>query len=238
VSAKDVMLHMLSQPFFKTGRGIGKVLEFAGEGVQAMPFDERATLTNMAVEAGGFTGIIEPGPVVLDYLSTQRGLIPADELRGADRRADADARLRGERFDHRPRDDRADRRDPGRPPQRHPPADRTVSSTRTREGKIDIAYGGILHRRQEGRHGHVRAGRPRKASSGLRVPDGVKALHPVRSQKIRDYAETMGYVALFEQAGVELIDPSCGACIKAGPGVSDNPDQVSCQRDQPQLPGR
>ena len=33
----------------------------------------------------------------------------------------------------------------------------------------------------------------------------------------------MGYVTLFEQAGVELIDPSCGACIKAGPGVMQAP---------------
>ena len=33
VRAKDVMLHLLRQPFFKSGEGIGKVLEFAGEGV-------------------------------------------------------------------------------------------------------------------------------------------------------------------------------------------------------------
>src|SRR5687767_15890491 len=35
VCAKDVMLYILSQPFFKTGQGIGKVLEFAGDGVAA-----------------------------------------------------------------------------------------------------------------------------------------------------------------------------------------------------------
>src|SRR3984885_684041 len=74
VCAKDVMLHILSQPFFKTGQGIGKVLEFAGEGVRAMGLDERATLTNMAVEAGGFTGIIEADEVIVDYLVAQRGL--------------------------------------------------------------------------------------------------------------------------------------------------------------------
>ena len=46
------MLHVLSQPFFKTGAGSGKVLEFAGDGVRGLSLDERATLTNMAVEAG------------------------------------------------------------------------------------------------------------------------------------------------------------------------------------------
>ncbi len=59
VCAKDVMLHILGRPLFKSGEGIGKVLEFAGDGIAPLPLDERATLTNMAVEAGGFTGIIE-----------------------------------------------------------------------------------------------------------------------------------------------------------------------------------
>src|SRR5690606_32303144 len=48
VCAKDVMLHLLSLPFFRTSKGIGKVLEFAGDGVTRLPFDEQATLTNMA----------------------------------------------------------------------------------------------------------------------------------------------------------------------------------------------
>src|SRR5687767_13111326 len=74
VCAKDVMLHILAQDFFKSGQGIGKVLEFAGDGVTSLPLDERSTLTNMAVEAGGFTGIIEADDVVVDYLVKQRGL--------------------------------------------------------------------------------------------------------------------------------------------------------------------
>ena len=50
--------------------------------------------------------------------------------------------------------------------------------------------------------------------------------------------ETMGYVQLFESAGVELIDPSCGACIKAGPGVSDRPDQVTVSAINRNFAGR
>src|SRR4029077_18302888 len=91
VTAKDVMLHLLSQPFWKSGDGIGKVLEFAGSGVRAMGLDERATLTNMAVEAGGFTGIIEADEVVVDYLVKQRGL-DAAAVRASVVRADPGAR--------------------------------------------------------------------------------------------------------------------------------------------------
>ncbi|MEC7726821.1 MAG: aconitase family protein, partial [Planctomycetota bacterium] len=58
------------------------------------------------------------------------------------------------------------------------------------------------------------------------------------SQKIRDYAEKMGYVQLFEGAGVELIDPSCGACIKAGPGVSFTAEEVTVSAINRNVPGR
>ena len=75
VTAKDVMLHLLSPPFLKSGEGIGKVLEFAATASRD-GLDERATLTNMAVEAGGFTGIIEADEVIVDYLVKQRGSRP------------------------------------------------------------------------------------------------------------------------------------------------------------------
>ena len=68
VAAKDVMLYILASDYMKTSKGIGKVLEFAGDDLKNWPMDERATLTNMSVEAGGTTGIIEPDEVTLDYI--------------------------------------------------------------------------------------------------------------------------------------------------------------------------
>src|SRR5947209_13393493 len=90
VSAKDVMLKILSTDYMKEGKGIGQVLEFAGEGLRDWPIDERATLTNMAVEAGGTTGIIEPDEVTLEYLVRMRGL-DADDIRGGFLKSDPDA---------------------------------------------------------------------------------------------------------------------------------------------------
>ncbi|MGA1526282.1 MAG: aconitase family protein, partial [Planctomycetota bacterium] len=75
-------------------------------------------------------------------------------------------------------------------------------------------------------------------AAGRAIPDGVRCYIQVGSQRIRDYAETMGYVQLFEGAGVQLIDPSCGACIKAGPGVSDDPSQVTVSALNRNFPGR
>src|SRR6267378_191143 len=68
VAAKDVMLFILASDYMKTSKGIGKVLEFAGEDLMNWSMDERATLTNMSVEAGGFTGIIEPDEATLAYV--------------------------------------------------------------------------------------------------------------------------------------------------------------------------
>jgi 3-isopropylmalate/(R)-2-methylmalate dehydratase large subunit len=40
------------------------------------------------------------------------------------------------------------------------------------------------------------------------------------------------------RAGAEIVDPSCGACIKAGPGSSDSPEQVTVSAQNRNFPGR
>ncbi len=43
---------------------------------------------------------------------------------------------------------------------------------------------------------------------------------------------------VFERAGVELIEPGCGACVGAGPGVSEREDQVTISAINRNFPGR
>jgi 3-isopropylmalate/(R)-2-methylmalate dehydratase large subunit len=43
---------------------------------------------------------------------------------------------------------------------------------------------------------------------------------------------------VFERAGVQLIDPSCGACINAGPGTSDTAEKVTVSAINRNFPGR
>ena len=87
---KTLMLVILATEYMKTSKGIGKVLEFAGEDLKNWPMDERATLTNMAVEAGGTTGIIEPDELTLEYIVGSRGL-DAEEVRKGFTYSDPDA---------------------------------------------------------------------------------------------------------------------------------------------------
>jgi 3-isopropylmalate/(R)-2-methylmalate dehydratase large subunit len=104
--------------------------------------------------------------------------------------------------------------------------------------RIDIAYGGSCtggKRADMDMYAEVL----RKAlDQGKRVADHVELYIQFGSQLIRDYAIDKGYVDTFEQAGVQLVDPSCGACIKAGPGVSTSPDQVTVSAINRNFTGR
>lgn len=234
VCAKDVMLYLLSQPFWKTGQGIGKVLEFAGEGVSAMPLDERATLTNMAVEAGGFTGIIEADEVVVDYLAKQRGL-SQDEVRPRIVKADPGATY-FETFEVDLSAIEPMVATPGDP--RNGVPLRELEAKVGAEVKINVAYGGSCTGGKKADMDMYASVLKRALDHGKKVADGVHLYIQFGSQDIRRYAEERGYLDVFNRAGAELVDPSCGACIRAGPGVSFTPDEVTVSAINRNFPGR
>ena len=61
-------------PAIRAGAGVGKVFEFGGSVVHALSTDERATLTNMTAELGGFTGLVEPDAETVRFLRERRGI--------------------------------------------------------------------------------------------------------------------------------------------------------------------
>ncbi|HYY42688.1 MAG TPA: aconitase family protein, partial [Pyrinomonadaceae bacterium] len=230
VSAKDVMLKILATDYMKAGKGIGQVLEFAGEGLRDWPIDERATLTNMAVEAGGFTGIIEPDEVVLEYLVRTRGL-EADEVRKGFLRSDEDAEYAAV-FEIDLAEIRPMVATPG------DPRNGVNISELKEEVRIDAAYGGSCTGGKMADMDMYAAVLKRAVEQGKRVAPGVHLYLQFGSQKIKEYARARGYIELFERAGAELIDPSCGACINAGPGASRSAEQVTVSAQNRNFPGR
>ncbi len=230
VSAKDVMLKILSSDYMKQGKGIGQVLEFAGEGIRDWSIDERATLTNMAVEAGGFTGIIEPDDVTLEYLVRSRDMAP-DEVLDGFLRSDEDAEYAAD-FTIDLEEIRPMVATPGDP--RHG----INISDLPGEVKIDTAYGGSCTGGKMADMDMYAAVLTRAVKQGKRVAPGVHLYLQFGSQKIKQYAKDKGYIELFEKAGAELIDPSCGACINAGPGASTSAEQVTVSAQNRNYPGR
>ncbi|MEM0441118.1 MAG: 3-isopropylmalate dehydratase large subunit [Candidatus Caldarchaeum sp.] len=66
VSAKDIILYIIRT--LGTGGCIGHVVEFTGPLTKQLSVEERMTLTNMSIEGGARTAIIEPDQKVYDYI--------------------------------------------------------------------------------------------------------------------------------------------------------------------------
>ncbi len=230
VSAKDVMLKILSTDYMKRGKGIGQVLEFAGEGLRDWPIDERATLTNMAVEAGGTTGIIEPDDVTLAYLVEMRGL-NAEEIRKGFLQSDADAEYAAV-FEIDLTQIRPMVATPG------DPRNGINIDELPAEVRIDAAYGGSCTGGKMADMDMYAAVLKTAVEQGKRVAPGVHLYLQFGSQKIKQYAREKGYIEIFERVGAELIDPSCGACINAGPGASKTAETVTVSAQNRNFPGR
>jgi len=230
VTAKDVMLYILATDYMKQGRGIGQVLEFAGEGLKDMPMDERATLTNMAVEAGGTTGIIEPDEVTLEYVTRMRGLDAEEVLQGF-LKSDADAEYAAV-FEINLDELRPMVATPG------DPRNGVNIEELEEEVRIDAAYGGSCTGGKMADMDMYAAVLKQAVEQGRRVAPGVHLYLQFGSQKIKQYARQKGYIEIFERAGAELIDPSCGACINAGPGASRSPETVTISAQNRNFPGR
>ena len=233
VCAKDVMLYLLSLDYFRGGKGIGQVLEFAGDGVAGLSIDERATLTNMAVEAGGVTGIVEADEAVVDYLAEVRGLDP-QSLQKLVVRSDAAAEYAAS-IELDLADIPVMIATPGDP--RNGVPLRTLEA-RSGEIRVDIAYGGSCTGGKKADMDMYASVLRRALDRNRRVAEGVRLFIQFGSQQIRRYAEERGYLDLFVRAGATLVDPSCGACIRAGPGVSLSPEEVTVSAINRNFPGR
>lgn len=69
VAAKDVILEVLRRLTVKGG--VGKVIEYCGEGVKTLSVPERATITNMGAELGATTSIFPSDEITLEFLKAQ-----------------------------------------------------------------------------------------------------------------------------------------------------------------------
>jgi 3-isopropylmalate/(R)-2-methylmalate dehydratase large subunit len=234
VTAKDAMLTLFLAPAVRDGLVSGTVLEFGGEGLFTLSLDERATLTNMAVEAGALTGIAEVDASVASELATLRSgdarCLEAGAVRpDAGARYVAELRLELERVEPMVAL-------PGDPKRVRPLAELAASAPGPL--RIDIAYGGTCT-------GGKRADMDRYASvfapavaRGERTAPGVRLFLQVASEHVRRYAEERGYLSLFEAVGATVLGPACGACIAAGPGTSRSKEEVTISAGSRNFPGR
>lgn len=66
VGGKDLILHTIGD--IGVDGALYQAMEFTGEAIRNLSIDGRLTMANMAIEAGGKNGIIEPDQITLDYV--------------------------------------------------------------------------------------------------------------------------------------------------------------------------
>jgi len=228
VTAKDLMLHLLATPYIRSGSGVGKVFEFAGEGITHLSTDERATLTNMCAELGGLTGIVAPDLETVRFLKERRGV---DFLLQNWMHSDE-----GAHYAHHMAVDLntlcpmvARPGDPGQ--------GLALSELHERV-RIDIAYGGSCTAGKREDFDHYHAVLAWGLAQGLKVAEGVQVFLQYGTTAVRDYCAAKGYDKTFNELGVRILQPSCGACANCGPGSSTNASQVTVSAINRNFPGR
>ncbi len=103
---------------------------------------------------------------------------------------------------------------------------------------IDIAYAGSCTAGKDDDFSYYAMVCEAALREGLVIADGVDCYIQFGSKSVKDLSLEMGWTSIFEKVGVKLIDPGCGACIGAGPGVSDNPEQVTVSAINRNFQGR
>ncbi|XWK88444.1 MAG: aconitase/3-isopropylmalate dehydratase large subunit family protein [Phormidium sp.] len=223
ISAKDIMLFILGQ--IGCAGATGKVMEFRGSIIEQLPFDERMTLANMAIECGAMCGLIAADEVTRQYVSDTAFLECPTGLY-ATLRDCAKRSAKGDRTSPSLREIVADpdaeyekiyhfdlsNLEPqiARPPK----PDQVVKISELGEVPITKAFigsctGGKLHDLAE-------------AADVLRdrqVAKGVNLFIVPASMEIRQKAQELGYLDIFERAGAQILKSGCGACINSGIGV-------------------
>ena len=237
-TAKDVILHILLE-YASTSETLDRSMEFGGSGLASLSMDERATLCNMATECSAKTGICEPDDVTVEWLMKRRENLTEDDIRAAFVLPDEGAHYDGGVYTINLSEIVPMVAHPGNPDEGIP-SDPTngVNISDIGDIAIDIAYAGSCTAGKADDFQYYAEVVEAALEAGLDIPDGVECYIQFGSKAVKEYSERMGWNDMFIQAGVKLIDPGCGACIGAGPGVSDNPDQVTVSAINRNFQGR
>ena len=198
VSGKDVILHIIGR--IGVDGALYKSMEFTGEGVANLSMDDRFTIANMAIEAGGKNGIFPVDDKAVAYMqehSTKTWTAyEADEDAQYDEEIIVDlSTLRPTvSFPHLPENAR------------------TIDEVG--DVKIDQAVIGSC---TNGRISDLRAAA--RVLEGRRVAKDVRCIVIPATQKVYLQALEEGLLKIFIEAGAVVSTPTCGPCLGGYMGI-------------------
>jgi 3-isopropylmalate/(R)-2-methylmalate dehydratase large subunit len=186
----------------------------------------------MAAEIGGFTGIVAPDKKAVDFLVERRG-VDHKKAEGMIEGLYSDP---GAQYAHVIELDAAEITPMVATP--GDPGNGKYIREMNTPVPVEIAYGGTCTAGKNEDMDMYALVLADALKHGKRVADSTKFYIQFGSQETRDYCVRRGYLEIFQKAGAQVIEPSCGACINAGPGVSTRPDQVVISAQNRNFPGR
>ncbi len=216
VAAKDVILEVLRRLSVKGG--VGKVIEYCGEGVKTLSVPERATITNMGAELGATTSIFPSDEITREFLKAQQREDVWTELS-----ADADAV-----YDEELTINLSELEPLAACP--HSP-DNVKSVNEIGKIKIDqVCIGSCTNSSLMDmlKVAHILKGRTVHPDVSLSIAPGSK-------QVLNMLAEN-GALSIMIDAGARILESACGPCI--GMGQSPNSKGISLRTFNRNFEGR
>ena len=192
VSGKDVILHLIGA--IGVDGALYKSIEFAGEGVSSLTMDDRFTISNMAIEAGGKNGIFPVDEKTMEYINGRVNrpceAFQADEDAQYEREVviDLDTLEPTVAMPHLPENTKVVSEVAGLP------IDQVVigSCTNGRIQDMRIAAG---------------------IMKGKQVASNVRCVVIPATQEVYMQAMKEGLMEIFIQAGAAVSTPTCGPCL-------------------------
>ena len=207
LSPKDLILHIIGDPYFReehwrTSPTDTCVIQFGGPGLAQWNVDELSVLTNMTVEGGLMTGVVEPNDAIRAFLTERRGddcshlMVEPDPGARYERTIEIDldtvpltVATPGDSRNRQPLDDAAD-----------VAIHNVVIASCTGGSLADLRAAADVLR-------------------GRALADGVRLTVTPSSVRVAAEAEQEGLLDLFRSVGAVVSPPGCGACIGNGPGI-------------------
>lgn len=207
LSPKDLILHIIGDPYFREEQWRETatdtcVVEFGGPALAQWNVDELSVLTNMTVEGGLMTGVVEPCAPIVDFVRERRGVDVTSRLVHADPGAQY-ARVIRIDLDEVPLTVAT----PGDSRNRAPLDEHL--EVEVQNVVIASCTGGSL--------ADLRAAA--EVLRGRTLAEGVRLTVTPSSTDVARVAESEGLLELFRGLGGVVSEPGCGSCIGNGPGV-------------------
>jgi 3-isopropylmalate/(R)-2-methylmalate dehydratase large subunit len=208
VYAKDVILHLIGK--IGVNGATNCVIEFTGPIVDNMDMEERMTLCNMAIEAGGTSGICFPDAKTVDYLWE----FIKDEYKSKEEAIADYAKWRDDDdavYEKVITEDLSNL-EPVCTINYKPDQIKKISDMKGT--KVDQVYIGSC---TNGRISDLRIAA--KVLKGHHLADGVRGIVSPATPKIYKMAVDEGIIDIFLDAGFCVTNPTCGACLGMSNGV-------------------